>query len=113
MINNNNEIDIYRINTHQKINKRKILIIIVCIFILICLTLIIKHSITIINGYKVYKQYEIQLQSITYQEQQKQAEIEAEKERKRQEKIPKLTDTRKIKYRKHISFRYKKSIFNF
>ncbi len=95
MVNDNNEIDIYKINTHEKINKAKILIIILCIIILLCLILIIKHSITIIKGHKVYKQYEVQLQTITYQEQQKKAEIEAEKERKRQEKIPKLTEVRK------------------
>ena len=45
--------------------------------------------------YKVFKQYEAQLQSIQHQEQEKQAKIQAEKERKRQEKIPKLTEVRK------------------
>ena len=112
MINDDAEIDIYKINIHEKINKVKILMILLFLFILICLILIIKHTITIINGYKVYKQYEIQLQAIMYQDQQKQAEIEAEKERKRQEKIPKLTETRKSKYTKYISIRWKKSFFN-
>lgn len=105
MVNDNDEIDIYKINIPEKINKVKILMIFLFFFILICLILIIKHTITMINGYKVYKQYEVQLQTITYQEQQKQAEIEAEKERKKQEKIPKLTETRKSKYTKYISFR--------
>lgn len=95
MVNDDKRLDIYKIDTNEKINKKRIFILIICIFILLCFILIIRHSIKVINSYKMYKQYETQLQSITYQEEQKQAELNAEKERKRQEKIPKLTETRK------------------
>ncbi len=88
-------LDIYKINIPKKISKKKILILLECIVVIVCLILTIRHCIKIINSYKVYKQYETQLQSILYQEEQKKAEIEAEKERKKQEKIPKLTQIRK------------------
>ena len=93
MVNDDKGVDIYKIDTNKKINKKRILILLGCICILLCLILIIKHSIEILNRYTIYKQYETQLQSIIYQEQQ----IKAEEERKRQEKIPKLTNERKIK----------------
>lgn len=105
MINESGQLDIYKIETNKKINKKKIAIIILCFFILICLIITINNCIKVMEGYKVYKQYEAQLQSITFQEEQKQVKIREEKERKRQEKIPKLTQERKNKYRKHLSFR--------
>ena len=88
-------LDIYKINISKKISKKKILIILGFVVVGICLILTIRHCIKTINSYKVYKQYETQLQSILYQEEQKKIEIEAEKERKKQEKIPKLTQVRK------------------
>ena len=90
-------LDIYKIDTSKKINKKKIFILIEIIITAICLILIAKHSIKTINGQKVYKQYETQLKSILYQEEQEKAQIKAEEERKRQEKIQKLTQVRKGK----------------
>lgn len=84
----------YVIEEH-KLNKKKVLFVILCIIILILLILTIKYCIRTMEEYKVFKQYEAQLQSIQHQEQEKQAKIQAEKERKRQEKIPKLTEVRK------------------
>ncbi|MCI8412277.1 MAG: hypothetical protein HFJ40_07655 [Clostridia bacterium] len=102
MVNDNNWVDIYRIDIDKRLDKKKILILGLCIIILIILIFIINYSIKVINGYKVYKQYETQLASIKYQEQEKQNKINSEEERKRQEKIPKLTEKRKGKYIKHI-----------
>lgn len=98
MIKDRGEFNIYKIETPNKINKKKVLIPIMCIGILICLIIIIKNSITIMNGHKVYKQYEAQLQSINFQEKEKQAKKEAEEKRIKEERLPKLTQTRKTKY---------------
>lgn len=95
MVEENNKLDIYKIDTHEKLNKKKIIILIICILILLCLIIIIRNSISTINGYKVYKQYELQLQAIQYKEEQKKAEEILKKqeiERKRLLKIPKLTN---------------------
>ena len=90
MINEYEDLDIYKIKTDQKLNKKKIAILVLCILILICLIITIKHTITIMKGYKIYKQYETQLQSLKYQkEQQKKKE---EEEKAKQAKIPKLTE---------------------
>lgn len=102
MVNDNNWVDIYRIDVDKKLDKKKILVLGLCIIILIILIFIINYSIKVINGYKVYKQYETQLVSIKYQEQEKQNKINSEEERKRQEKIPKLTEKRKRKHSKYI-----------
>lgn len=98
MVEEDKQLIIYK--KQRKIDNIKVAVIILCICTLSCLILIVKNSITMINGYKVYKQYELQVQAIAYQEQQNVAEIE--NERKKQEKIPKLTDERKKKYRKYI-----------
>ncbi len=91
------------INQHT-VDKIKIAVIILCVCILLCLILIINNSITKINGYKVYKQYEIQVQAIAFQEQQKTEEMKNKEQEKEQEKenIPSLTDERKRKYRKYL-----------
>lgn len=92
---NNEELDIYKIDTHEKLNIKKIIILVLCILILLCLILIIENIIKTINGHKVFKQYEAQLQAIQYQEEQKKAEEIAkaeELEKKRLAKLPKLTE---------------------
>ncbi len=96
----NNQLIVYK--KQHLINNVKVVLIAVCICILMYLIFIINQSIIIINGYKVYKQYEIQVQAMEYQEQQKRAEIGTEEGRIRQEKIPELTEKRKRKYRKYI-----------
>lgn len=110
MVEEGKQLIIYK--KQRKIDNIKIAIILLCICALLCLILIIKNSITMINGYKVYKQYEIQVQSIAYEEQKKTEEFEREKQEKGQEKIPKLTDKRQKKYREYIQVRAKESIFN-
>ena len=72
MINEYEDLDIYKIKTDQKLNKKKIAILVLCILILICLIITIKHTITTMKGYKIYKQYETQLQSLKYQDEKEQ-----------------------------------------
>lgn len=71
-------------------NTKKVPIVILCIFALILLVFTIQNCIKIISGYKIYKQYEAQLNALEYQKQQKAIE-----EAKKQEKMPKLTEIRK------------------
>ncbi len=92
MINEYEDLDIYRIKTDQKLNKKKIAILVLCILILICLIITIKHTITIMKGYKIYKQYETQLQSLKYQDEKEQQKKKEEEEKAKQAKIPKLTE---------------------
>lgn len=92
MIDEYERLDIYKIKTDQKLNKKKVIILILCILILICLIITINHTITIIKGYKTYKQYEIQLQSLKYQEEKEQQKKKEEEEKARQAKMPKLTE---------------------
>ena len=72
MINEYEDLDIYKIKTDQKLNKKKIAILVLCILILIFLIITIKHTVTIMKGYKIYKQYETQLQSLKYQDEKEQ-----------------------------------------
>ena len=92
MINEYEDLDIYRIKTDQKLNKKKIAILVLCILILICLIITIKHTITTTKGYKIYKQYETQLQSLKYQDEKEQQKKKEEEEKAKQDKIPKLTE---------------------
>ena len=82
------ELDVYNINANSKLNKRKLLIVVILSFILLLLILVIINSVKIIKANKVYKQYADQLESLNYQKEQELAKKEAE----RQAKIPKLTD---------------------
>lgn len=92
MINEYEDLDIYRIKTDQKLNKKKIAILVLCILTLICLIITIKHTITTMKGYKIYKQYETQLQSLKYQDEKEQQKKKEEEEKAKQAKIPKLTE---------------------
>lgn len=92
MINEYEDLDIYKIKTDQKLNKKKIAILVLCILILICLIITIKHTVTIMKGYKIYKQYETQLQSLKYQDEKEQQKKKEEEEKAKQAKIPKLTE---------------------
>ena len=92
MINEYEYLDIYKIKTDQKLNKKKIAILVLCILILICLIITIKHTITTMKGYKIYKQYETQLQSLKYQDEKEQQKKKEEEEKAKQAKIPKLTE---------------------
>lgn len=92
MINEYEDLDIYRIKTDQKLNKKKIAILVLCILILVCLIITIKHTITTMKGYKIYKQYETQLQSLKYQDEKEQQKKKEEEKKAKQAKIPKLTE---------------------
>lgn len=98
MINDEYEQNPYQLNIKKSINKKKIIISILIIISIICIILIVNNITKTVEGYKVYQQYEAQLNSLKYKQEQKLAEIE----KKRQERIPKLTDERKNKYGKHL-----------
>lgn len=102
MINDEHEINIYDMHTKAKLDKRKIFIYIAIILLIICVFLTVNHITRTVSEYKVYKQYEAQFNAIKQQEEEKQVKIAEEKEKKRMEKIPKLTDVRKAKYRLYI-----------
>lgn len=102
MENDEQQLDIYKIDTKAKIDKRKLLFV---ILIIIAILLIFSIGIYIgktIKQYRDYKQNEIRQIMIKKQEAEDKAKIEAEKERKRQEKIPKLTEVRKTKCKKYL-----------
>lgn len=109
MVNEQYQLDIYRIDTKAKIDKRKVWIILLIILSLLCIFLTGNYIIKIMAAHKTYKQYEMQLNEIKHQEEMKLQE----EERKRQEKIPKLTEVRKTKHGENLSIRNKKSFFNF
>lgn len=84
----NEDLNIYRINTKDKIDKKKVLFIILIIICVICIAFTILFVSNTINRYKEYKQNEEQLERAKQEEIEEQARIDKEK----QAKIPKLTD---------------------
>ena len=88
MIGEPKDLNIYLINTEEKINRNKImkiLLVVLTITMLILLIFVANYSINIIKYNKVYKQYEEQIALLQIQEREKQ-------EAERQAKIPKLTE---------------------
>lgn len=106
------EINIYKMNIKRRIDKKRIFICLSIVLLIICVILTGNYIARTVAEYKVYKQYEAQLNAIKQQEEEKQAKIAEEKERKRKERIPQLTDVRKAKYGEYISIKYKKSVFD-
>ena len=102
--------DIYKIDTNEKLDKRKVLIIIIAILILFCLIIILKNLIEAIKYNKIYKQYEEQITTMQAAEANKNIKTEEEKERIKQEKLPKLTDIGKENIA-HIYSSEKKRVF--
>lgn len=92
---NEYQLDIYKIETKQKLDKRKIILVILIIVAFICVILIQKNISKTIEEYKVYKQYEAQVESINHQAEEKIKAEEAKKEKERQEKLPNLTEAGK------------------
>ena len=92
---NEYQLNIYKIDTKVKIDKKRVIIVILIILSFICIILTGNYISKITKGYKVYKQNESQLQAINHQNEEKQKEIEEETKRKKEEKIPKLTQVRK------------------
>ena len=92
---NEYQLDIYKIDTKQKIDKKKVLLVILIIIAFICVILIQENIAKTIKEYKVYKQYEAQIKSINHQAEEKAKADEIKKEKERQEKLPNLTETGK------------------
>lgn len=92
---NEYQLDIYKIETKQKLDKKKIILVILIIVAFICVILIQKNISKTIEEYKVYKQYEAQVESINHQAEEKIKTEEAKKEKERQEKLPNLTEAGK------------------
>ena len=88
MVKDGYELDIYKLDTKAKIDKRKIAIIFILIIAIIIIILAGKEIWENFKANKVYKQYETQLSALQKEEEQK----KAEEEKKRQEKLPKLTE---------------------
>lgn len=98
MLNDNEneyQLDIYKIETKQKLDKKKIILVILIIVAFICVILIQKNISKTIEEYKVYKQYKAQVESINHQAEEKIKAEEAKKEKERQEKLPNLTEAGK------------------
>lgn len=87
--------DIYKINTNEKLDKRKVFIIIVVILIAIALIMIAKHSIDIIKYDKIYKQYEAQIIALQVAKANEAAKAKEKQEKSKQEKLPQLTEVGK------------------
>ena len=100
MVNDDNDykLDVYKIDTRTKLDKKRIFIMVILILLLFCILLTINHIKNLMEEYKVYKQYEAQLNSIKHQEEEKQAKIKEETEKKKKERNPQLTYIRKTKY---------------
>ena len=102
--------DIYRINTNEKLDKRKVLIIIVVILIAIALLMVAKHSIDIIKYEKIYKQYEAQIIALQVAKADEEARIKEEQEKLKQDRLPQLTEIGKENIA-HIYSSEKKRVF--
>ena len=89
MVKEEQKIEIYKIDTKERMTKSKKILIILIILALILVTLIIENIVKTIKGYKEYKSYENQIIKLQQEEARKQEELE----KKRQEKLPKLTET--------------------
>lgn len=86
------DVYIYKFETKQKIDRKKVLLIVLIILSIICIMLIWKNIHNTITRYSVYKKYENQILSLTNQELEKKQQEDYEKEKIRQAKLPKLTE---------------------
>ena len=92
MVKEGYQIDIYKIDTKDKLDKKKILVLILIVLTIFCITLLAIVIGKLVKRDKIYNQYIAQIQELQKQEEEKQAKIAEEAERKRQEKLPKLTE---------------------
>ena len=98
MVQENKQLDIYKVDTSKKLNKITVLIVILSLVAVLLMILIILHIINIYKNYRVFKQYEAQAIQIVQEQEEKARKEEEEKEEKeriRQERLPKLTDVGK------------------
>ena len=81
---------------YEKLNIKKVILLILMILVFIGLIFIVKNSLRMIDNTKVYEQYKLQLDVLENDEKYKQSEIEKQKkeeeEKIRKEKLPQLTD---------------------
>lgn len=86
--------NIYKIETEEKLDKIKVLVTIIAIFILFTLIFIGKNLVEAITYGKIYKQYEQQLIMLKAEEANKNVKEEEERkaEQANKEKIPQLTE---------------------
>ena len=84
-------INIYEINGKEKINKKKVLIILAIILIILMLIITLIYTIDYMEKYKKYKEYEAKLQQIQQETSEKQKQIKEEIERIKKERLPNLT----------------------
>ena len=88
MVRDEEEINVYKMQTKDKINKKKKILVILIIIALILIIIVARNIQIILKQNEQCEIYEKQVAKIQ-EEEQKQKE---EEERKRQEKLPKLTD---------------------
>lgn len=92
------ELNIYSLNIKEKLDKFKIIFIVLIIIAIICIYFVVQNITKTITAAKICKQYETQLNAIIHQQEEKKRIAE----KKKQEKLPKLTEVRKTKHGKNI-----------
>ena len=111
MVNDGKEkFDLYKIDTKEKIDKKKILLVILILLSIICLFLIGKNVNNAIKNYQVYKKYEAQILTLKQADVERQKQEAEIKEKEKQAKLPKLTDVGKENM-KHIYSSDEKRVF--
>lgn len=84
--------NLYKINIKQKLDVRRILLIVLLIIMVILSIIIAKHSIEIIEYNKAYEQYEAQIIALQVAKANQDAKLKEEQERIKKERNPQLTD---------------------
>lgn len=84
--------NIYKINLKQKIDKKKIALIILLIIVVILSIIIAIRSIEIIKYNKAYEQYESQIIALQVERANREAKIKEEQEKLKKERNPSLTE---------------------
>lgn len=111
MVNDGKEkFDLYKIDTKEKIDKKKILLVILILLSIICLFLIGKNINNAIKNYQVYKKYEAQILTLKQADVERQKQEAEIKEKEKKAKLPKLTDVGKENM-KHIYSSDEKRVF--
>ena len=111
MVNDGKEkFDLYKFDTKEKIDKKKILLVILILLSIICLFLIGKNVNNAIKNYQVYKKYEAQILTLKQADVERQKQEAEIKEKEKQAKLPKLTDVGKENM-KHIYSSDEKRVF--
>lgn len=105
MVGDKEKFNVYKFNTKNTIDIKKVLIFLTTIIFFVLVILTIRNITVIISEYKSFKQYEAQLNALKHQEEEKQRKIAEEQEKIKKERNPILTD----EGRKNIENIYKPS----